>query len=139
MFKKLGEALLKGLGEPKAVWRGSEFERLCAQLMQFYPLQDLFPYESYDPEHQLFLNGDSVGFVLETPPLVGASEEMQKELSGLFQHVLPEDSSLQVMLWADPHTQQTWRAAPPEGRLRGLQARGSRRIFWETELSAECT
>ena len=123
MFKKIGEKLLKGLGEPQAVWRGSEFEQLCAQLMHFYPLQDLFPYESYDPEHQLFLNGDSLGFVLETPPLVGASEEMQKELSGLFQHVLPEDSSLQVMLWADPHIGDFlshWQSLRQEERFQSL-------------------
>ena len=123
MFKKWGEALLKNLGEPQAFYRGSDFEAMCAQWMQYHPLQDLFPYESYDAEHQLFLNGQSVGFVLETPPLVGASEEMQKEVSGLFQHVLPEESSLQVMLFADPHIGSflnQWQALRQDERFQSL-------------------
>lgn len=66
-------------------------------------MANLFPYETYDPQNQLFRNRDSIGFVLETFPLVGASEEMQKEISSLFQYILPEGSSLQVMLWGDPH------------------------------------
>ena len=74
MFKKWGEAFLENLGEPQAFYRGSDFEAMCAQWIEGHPLQDLFPYESYDSEHQCFLNRESVGFVLETPPLVGASE-----------------------------------------------------------------
>ena len=33
---------------------------------------------------------------------MGCTEEMQREISGLFQHTLPEGSSVQFMLWADP-------------------------------------
>src|SRR5690606_13007163 len=47
-------------------------------------------------------NENSAGFVFETAPLVGCSEEMQREISGLFQHALPEGSNLQFTLWADP-------------------------------------
>jgi conjugal transfer ATP-binding protein TraC len=39
---------------------------------------------------------------------------MQKEVSSLFQYILPEESSLQVILWADPHIGDlcdTWKAA----------------------------
>ena len=67
-----------------------------------YPLSSLLPYRAYDPATQIFQNEQSVGFVLETPPLVGCTEEMQRELSGLFQTTLPEDSHLQFLLWADP-------------------------------------
>lgn len=64
---------------------------------------DLFPYDNYDEQHSLFLNDEGVGFVIEVPPLLGASEEIQKELSNLFINFLPEESGIQFMLWADPN------------------------------------
>lgn len=102
MFGKLGQWLLKHLGEPLSDSTHSDLERFYQQLSHFYNLRDLLPYQSYDEASQLFFNEGSLGFVLETPPLVGSSEEMQKEISGFFQHILPEDSSLQVMLFASP-------------------------------------
>lgn len=103
MFSKLGEKLFNLLGERNYGTKPSYFEEFYQQLTKFYRIADLFPYEHYNDKFQLFFNVDSIGFVLETPPLVGASVEMQKEISGLFQHILPEESSLQVMLFADPH------------------------------------
>ncbi len=106
MFKRLaqlGEAIVHRVGDRAFESPPSYTQDFYQKLAQFYPLRDLFPYESYDPKTELFFNEDSIGFVLETPPLVGSSEEMQKEISGLFQHLLPEESSMQVMLFADPH------------------------------------
>ena len=72
-------------------------------MANFYKICDLFPYDAYDPKTKIFYNQESLGFVIETAPLVGASSEMQKEVSNLFALALPEESSLQVLLWADPH------------------------------------
>jgi conjugal transfer ATP-binding protein TraC len=63
---------------------------------------DLLPYGSYDRATGFFYNTSSTGFILEFPPLVGATAETEKELSLLFQHTLPEGSSIQFILWADP-------------------------------------
>ena len=81
----------------------SQFHEAYQQMASFYKICDLLPYDAYDSKHQLFYNQTSVGFVIETAPLVGASEEMQKEVSNLFALSLPEESAMQVMLWADPH------------------------------------
>ena len=104
MLSYLGEKIAKAFGEqdlgvPSTSYFGSILENFGCQFM----MSDLFLYDSYDEQTQLFRNQDSIGFVLETLPLIGASEEMQKEVSSLFQYILPEGSSLQVMLWADPH------------------------------------
>ncbi len=69
---------------------------------EHFRLHDLLPYRAYDQESGLFHNEDSVGFVIECDPMVGCSEEMQREISGLFQHTLPEGTNIQFMLWADP-------------------------------------
>jgi conjugal transfer ATP-binding protein TraC len=107
MLASFGEKILGFLGEKnQGAQLKPHLETLYKKLRDFYKINELFPYESYDDKYQLFFNMDSVGFVLETPPLVGSSEEMQKEVNGLFQHLLPEGSSLQVMLFADPHLGQ---------------------------------
>ncbi len=72
------------------------------QFFETFSMGDLLPYRSYDTEKQIFYNENSIGFVLETNPLVGCTEEMQREISGLFQHTLPEGVNIQFTLWADP-------------------------------------
>lgn len=72
------------------------------EVLKRYPISELLSYRSYDPGKGLFYNEGSVGFVIETHPLVGCSEEMQREISGLFQHTLPEGSNIQFIFWADP-------------------------------------
>jgi conjugal transfer ATP-binding protein TraC len=104
MLNALGNKIFKFFGEKDFGFKEqTRFDETFAEFKNFHRILDLFPYEHYDPKHQLFFNMDSVGFVLEMPPLVGASDEMQKEVSGLFQHLLPEGSSLQFMLFADPN------------------------------------
>jgi conjugal transfer ATP-binding protein TraC len=76
--------------------------KLINQYFERYALSSLLPYRSYDPAKQIFMNENSVGFVFETYPMVGCTEEMQREISGLFQHTLPERSNIQFILWADP-------------------------------------
>jgi len=80
---------------------------------EHYRLESLLPYRGYEPESKLFHNEESVGFVIECHPMVGCTEEMQREISGLFQHTLPEGTHMQFMLWADPkinHLLEDWEA-----------------------------
>ncbi|MBW8309700.1 MAG: type IV secretion system protein TraC [Candidatus Paracaedibacteraceae bacterium] len=104
MLAKLGEKIFQSFGERDYGDAGqSSIREAYAQMAAFHKLCDLFPYDSYDETYSLFINDESVGFVLETPPLVGSSEEMQKEISNLFLNIFPEESGIQFMLWADPH------------------------------------
>ena len=104
MLSQLGEKIAKVFGEQDlGVPSNSYFESILEGYGRQFMMADLFLYDSYDEQTQLFRNQDSIGFVLETLPLIGASEEMQKEVSSLFQYILPEGSSLQTILWADPH------------------------------------
>lgn len=88
--------------------------KLANEFLQSYSLSELLPYRSFDPETQLFLNRASIGFVLETLPLVGCGEEIPRQLTGLFQHALPLGSNLQCLLIASPHIEpwlKTWEKA----------------------------
>ena len=93
------------------IWQVFEGREDLENLSSFSKLQDsltvhkissLLPYSGYDPETQIFLNDQCVGCVFEVSPLVGCTEEMQRELSGLFQTTLPEGSAIQFSLYADP-------------------------------------
>lgn len=115
MLSQLGAKIAKLFGEQDSgIPEQSHFESTLKDYGRQPVMADLFPYETYDEKTQLFRNQDSIGFVLETLPLTGASEEMQKEVSSLFQYILPEESSLQTILWADPHIGDlcdTWKDA----------------------------
>ncbi|MEI8296240.1 MAG: TraC family protein, partial [Alphaproteobacteria bacterium] len=106
MLEKLGKYLLKALGEnPGRELPRSPFHEIWQDMAEVcrHKIGNLFPYDSFVESHELFINDSTIGFVIETQPLVGSDEKMQKEISTLFENDLPEGSSLQVMLWADPH------------------------------------
>lgn len=103
-LQDLGEAFFRKLGEGDyGTSSRSYIDEAYAQMASFHKLCDLFPYDSYDEKHQLFINEDSIGFVLETCPLVGSCEKTQQEISNLFQSIFPEESGMQFLFWADPH------------------------------------
>lgn len=98
-------------------WKGRAFGassstmRLANEFLLSHSLSELLPYRSFDPETQLFLNHSSLGFVLETLPLVGCGEDIPRQLTGIFQHSLPLGSNLQCLLIASPHIEpflKTW-------------------------------
>ena len=91
-----------GFSSPPTKMEGSLSYESIKKYFQNHTLNELLPYESYDPTTQLFYNRSNAGFIIEFPPLVGSSSEMEKELSGLFHHTLPKGSCIQFILWADP-------------------------------------
>jgi conjugal transfer ATP-binding protein TraC len=84
------------------------------EFLRSHSLGALLPYRFFDTESQLFINQSSIGFVIETLPLVGCREEYPKQLTGLFQHALPLGSNLQVLLVASSRINpllKTWENA----------------------------
>ena len=82
-------------------------EGSLSEIEKVYHLSDFLPYKWYDDETGLFISEKQIGFVLETTPLVGNSENMQKELSNIFTQILPEESSIQTILYADKNIGRT--------------------------------
>ena len=76
-------------------------EKSLRDIEEVYHLSDFLPYKWYDDSTGLFISEKQIGFILETMPLVGNSENMQKELSNIFTQILPEESSIQTILYAD--------------------------------------
>lgn len=64
-----------------------------------YPhIKDLLPCVGYDNDTELFYNKNSLGFIIEAQPLVGANETLVEGLDRFLQNNLPRDLPLQVIL-----------------------------------------
>lgn len=60
------------------------------------------PYSAYRQGDQVFINRDSLGFVLEVTPQTGANQDTADRLKGLYAR-LPTDATMQIHLWASPN------------------------------------
>ena len=79
-----------------------------------------FVYESFDPDPKLFFNRNSVGFVLEGWPLVGATIQAQNEISEFLKEEdnLPAGASLQILMYGSSqieHYLMNWASFRQEG------------------------
>ncbi|WP_215845007.1 TraC family protein [Candidatus Pantoea bituminis] len=57
--------------------------------MDYPHIRDLLPYQDYDSESQIWVNKESVGFVIESQPLIGANEKLAESLEYLLRDVAP--------------------------------------------------
>ncbi|MBA3814869.1 MAG: TraC family protein, partial [Alphaproteobacteria bacterium] len=113
--------------------------RLANEFLSSYSLSEILPYRSFEPETQLFINRSSVGFVIETLPLVGCGEDIPRQLTGLFQHAFPLGSNFQCLLLASPRiglALNTWEQArtgyPFNGHsFSGLPLKGTSEVLEE--------
>ncbi len=74
-------------------------------------LSKFFPYVAFDEQNELFINKNSVGMIFVGAPLLGSSEEIEKQFTDLFQNVLPAGSNIQFLLLASPRVSpilKTW-------------------------------
>jgi conjugal transfer ATP-binding protein TraC len=66
------------------------------------------PYISYLEDEQLFVNRDSIGFMLEVMAQSGADDRMVEVLISLYANC-PPDTGIQFHLFGSPHVRQTLR------------------------------
>lgn len=96
------------------VKKGADTPTIAAirSLSKRYSIGSLLPYESYDPETQMYYNRDTVGFMLYSNPSTGLSPTQLKTLNGFFNQNHPPDATIQVSLIADPNIEpvlERWR------------------------------
>lgn len=109
-------------GDGTSFGASSSLLRQTNEFLQAHSVSELLPYRSFDPETQLFLNRSSLGFVIETIPLVGCGEEIPRQLTGLFQHSLPLGSSLQCLLIASARIEERVNVWEETRRERGVSS-----------------
>ncbi len=99
----LGEKAAKLVGDdtPKGVTKKPKRNDIKG-LFDHHMLSSLLPYETYDEELSLFVNKQSLGFILEASTLIGSSEEIENILSSIITDTLPPTADMQFLLWASP-------------------------------------
>lgn len=69
-------------------------------------LSELLSYRLFDEDRKIYENKNSLGFVIEVIPILGANEDTQKELSNLIREIGEEKASIQALMWADPRIER---------------------------------
>lgn len=111
--------------------------RLANEFLMSHSLSELLPYQSFDTETQLFRNRSSIGFVLETLPLVGCRADYPAQLTGFFQKAFPLGSNFQCLLLASSRVGTTlnkWQKARI-GHVDILEELAIERTFYMRQLA----
>ena len=70
--------------------------------LDFYSMSDLLFYRSFDNGKEIFINDNSLGFILEGNLLIGANDGVVEAISGIFTDGIPEGCTVQFINWASP-------------------------------------
>lgn len=65
-----------------------------------HSLSAYLPYEAY--QDYIFYNRATIGFGFEGLPIMGFDENAHRQMTGIFQYLLPEGSNIGYLLFADP-------------------------------------
>lgn len=99
-----------------------------AQLMtelEYAHIRDLIPFKYYDQDSGLFINDQSIGFIIETQPLIGANEQLVESFNRILQSNIPRDHYLQVSLLGSKAVKE-------------IIDYGFKDFEWKGEFSEEC-
>lgn len=105
----IGQRISEFLGAPKiGTHEKLRFQQdIHNQVFEYDHIASLLGYEYVDKcelggrQHTLFVSRKSVGFVVESSPIVGGSREIQKTISELLDEIIEEGVSVQCLLFAD--------------------------------------
>lgn len=68
-----------------------------------HSISSLLPYQFYDHETQIYHMQHTKGVLLQSSPMVGASDDNAEAIYNLLQRILPEGTIIQILLYASPY------------------------------------
>ena len=101
LFDQVGQKIAEFFGESTDIDQLAGGKEFLSDFLDPDYLADLLPYRLYDQERKIYENKTSFGFVIESIPILGGSEEVQKELSALIREIGEEGSDIQACMFAD--------------------------------------
>src|SRR5437016_30372 len=101
IFNRLGQKFADFFGENTELDALTDKKRPLADFLDPDYLSDILSYRLYDPERKIYENKTSFGFVLEVIPLLGGTQDAQKELSSLIKEIGEEQANIQCLIFAD--------------------------------------
>lgn len=101
-LSRIGDKLSRLFGEPKYSHPASKNQlKKSQEIFEWEHIAKMLPFEAYDPSLHIFFSSGSLGFVLESIPLVGCDGKIEKDLQSIFTEILEEGDALQFLLFAD--------------------------------------
>ncbi|MFC1659313.1 type IV secretion system protein TraC [Pseudomonadota bacterium] len=80
----------------KLLHENTAYKEKKVNFTEYHPISALLPYRMYDPDNGLFINKNSVGFMLEATPLIGADMQTVNILTGMITDDVPTNCLVQV-------------------------------------------
>ena len=102
IFTRNSFKALVGLNDPSTEFFDNQELNRVIRAIKRPQLSKFFPYVAFDEQNQLFINKHSVGMLFISAPLLGSSDEIEKQFTDLFKSVLPLNSNIQFLLLASP-------------------------------------
>jgi conjugal transfer ATP-binding protein TraC len=65
-------------------------------------LRDSLPYRAYDPEHKIFHNSGSIGFIMQVAPMIGGDERAVNMIQQMLAQNYPKDSVVEARCFLSP-------------------------------------
>lgn len=65
-------------------------------------MRDSLPYRAYDPEHKVFHNIGSIGFVMQIAPMIGGDERAVNMMKQMLAQNYPKDSVVEAFCFLSP-------------------------------------
>lgn len=100
--EQLGNKIANLVGDESSNKTKKTMDQRFTSMFDHHFISQLLPYETFDPETSLFINKKSIGFILETTPLLGSSDEIENILTSIITDILPANIDMQFLLWASP-------------------------------------
>ncbi len=103
-FSQIGQKIADFFGESTDIDQLAGEKEIVSDFLDPDYFADILPYRLYDSERKIYENKTSFGFVIEAIPILGGSEEAQKELSSLIREIGEEGADIQTCMFADYRT-----------------------------------
>ncbi|HQZ60351.1 MAG TPA: TraC family protein, partial [Acinetobacter sp.] len=73
------------------------------KVLSLHSIAEYLPYETYNPDTEIYECKGAKGIVLEANPMVGASDNNVDAFYALLQRILPEGTIMHCLLYASPY------------------------------------
>ena len=98
-MSKIGQKIANVLG------LATPCDEAFSQAREYKDVRNFFqaelPYRHFDEETGLYIQENSMGFVVEVSPMMGLDPQEEKEISNLCSEIGSEGDSMQFLLWGD--------------------------------------
>ena len=140
MMNRMGQKIANMTGLATPCDEAFLKSRITKDVTNFF--QEELPYRHFDEETGLYIQENSMGFVIEVSPMMGIEAHKEKEIGSLCAEIGSEGDSMQFLLWGDhridPKLDDWSKARASVGGLYSKIAAKKKAFFQQGIRSSDC-